>query len=91
MPAALTAAGYAVGQVTSSAPPTGSPAGSALEYPAALLREATGLADALHLSTALHEAQVQNVTLLLTAADPQHLVAAVTALPPLCASPAPTP
>jgi hypothetical protein len=90
--AALTAAGYTVGQVTSSAPATGTPAGSAIEYPTALLQQATVLADALHATTvSLREAQVENLTLLLTTADPQHLLTAVAALPAACATATPTP
>ena len=88
---ALTAAGYTVGQVTSSAPVTGTPADSALEYPTALLAPATALADVLHTSTVLREAQVENLTLVLTPADPEHLLAAVTALPAVCAPATPTP
>jgi hypothetical protein len=38
----------------------------------------------------LRQAQVVSLTLLLTTADPQHLLAAVTALPPACAA-TPTP
>jgi hypothetical protein len=89
--AALTAGGYAVGTVTAGALPTGTPPDSAVEYPAALLQQATALADALHAEAALLEAKVDHVTLLLTTADPAHLRAAVTALPHVCAAAAPTP
>jgi hypothetical protein len=88
--AALTAGGYTVGQVTSSPPAPGAQAGSAIEYPAAQLQQATGLAGALHATAALREAQVQELTLLLTTADPEHLLAAVTALAPACAAGTPT-
>jgi hypothetical protein len=88
--AALTARGYTIGRVTSSTPAAGTAAGSAIEYPTAQLPQATSLADALHATASLRQAQVAHVTLLLTTADPQHLLAAVTALPPACAA-TPTP
>jgi hypothetical protein len=89
--AALTAAGYTVRQVTTTAPATGRPPKTAIEYPVALLPEATALADALSANPSLHEAQVDRVTLLLTTADPLHLIAALTGLPEACAPSSPSP
>jgi hypothetical protein len=89
--AALAAGGYTVGHVTSSAPAAGTPPQTAIEYPAAQLEQATGLADALSASRSLRVAPVNGVTLLLTSADPLHLIAALTALPPVCAPASPTP
>jgi hypothetical protein len=80
-----------VGQVTSSVPPTGTAPDSAIEYPSAQLAQATGLADAVHATASLREAQVHGVTLLLTTTDPLHLLAAVIALPPVCTAVTPTP
>jgi hypothetical protein len=74
-----------VGRVTSSAPPTGTPPLSAIEYRAAQLEQATRLADAVQANQSLREAQVDRVTLLLTTADPLHLFAALAGLPPACA------
>jgi hypothetical protein len=91
--AALAAGGYTVGTVTSSAPPRGTAADSAVEYPVDLLKQATALADALHADASLRKTQVDHVTLLLTTTDPAHLLAAVIALPRVCpvATPTPTP
>ena len=88
--AALTAAGFPVGHVTRTAPATGTPRERAIEYPAAQLKEATRLATALHAKRSLREANVETVTLLLTTADPRHLVAALTQLPGACAASATT-
>jgi hypothetical protein len=89
--AALTAGGYTVGRVTSSARSTRKPQDTAIEYPAAQLAQATRLADALHASRSLLEAQVKTVTLLLTPTDPAGLVAALATLPAACAAAPHTP
>jgi hypothetical protein len=88
--AALTAGGYTVGHVTTRAPAAGAPPETAIEYPAAQLAEATRLAHALSANQSLREAPVPSVTLLLTTADPRHLIAALAALPAACPA-APTP
>jgi hypothetical protein len=89
--AALAAGGYRVGTVTTNRPPTGTPPVSAIEYPVTLLQQATALAHALHADSSLRQTPVHHVTLLLTTADTAHLLAAVTALPKVCAAATPTP